>query len=313
MVVTGAAGFIGRHVVARLRALGYRVVGVDRRPWLPVAGETAMVADLTRAPRSVREALRRADGVIHLAGRPGVRDSSPGTARRRYLDNVVAGQVVCRTTPLDRPLVVVSSSSVYGGAQVPVGGTEPRPSHEDDPPRPLGGYATSKLALEAECDRRAAAGGRVTVLRPFTVAGEGQRPDMALSRWIEAARVGRPLVLLGGHDRCRDVTDVRDVADGLVRAVERGAVGTINLGTGRTHGLLTMASTVADALGVELVTTTRPAGPAEAVATRAHTARCDALLGFVPRTDLRDLIERQIAATISRPVETTRLLASEAV
>lgn len=313
MVVTGAAGFIGRHVVARLRRRGYRVVGIDRRPWIPVDGETALIADLTRPPRSVTEALRAADGVVHLAGRPGVRDTSPGTARRRHLDNVVAGQVVCRTTPLERTLVVTSSSSVYGGARVPAGGGEPRPSREDDPLRPLGGYATSKLALEAECDHRAAAGGRVTVVRPFTVAGEGQRPDMALSRWIEAARLGRPLVLLGGEDRCRDVTDVHDVAEGLVRAVERDPGGVINLGTGRTHGLRTMAATVADTLGVELVTTTRPAGPAEAVATRAATDRCAALLGFVPRTDLRDLIERQIAATIGRPVETPRLLASEAV
>ncbi|CAN5896527.1 hypothetical protein BH23ACT10_BH23ACT10_02950 [soil metagenome] len=74
VVVTGAAGFIGRHVVATLRRRGTPVVGIDRRPWRSAAGERAIVADLADADPAVDRVLARADGVIHLAGHPGVRD-----------------------------------------------------------------------------------------------------------------------------------------------------------------------------------------------------------------------------------------------
>jgi nucleoside-diphosphate-sugar epimerase len=301
VVVTGAAGFIGRWVVAQLRARGHEVVGVDRRPWTPVDGESALVADLLELQAPVLGAFRRADGVIHLAGRPGVRDAAPDARRLRHLDNVVAGEVVCRTTPRSCPLIVASSSSVYGGSRPGRAGDEPVASAEADPLRPQGGYARSKLALEAACRRRDEAGGHVAVLRPFTVAGEGQRPDMAFSRWIAAASDGRPLVLLGDPDRRRDVTDVRDVADGFVRALERGTRGSVNLGTGRSHRLRDLASTVAAIMGVELVTATHPAAAEEVVATRADTTRCRRELGFVPQTDLAALVARQVAATTPVP------------
>lgn len=306
VVVTGAAGFIGRWVVARLRDRGHDVVGIDRRPWTPVAGETTLVADLLDLPAPVLGALHRADGIIHLAGRPGVRDTAPDAGRLRHLDNVVAGELVCRATPPSCPLVVASSSSVYGGSRQGAAGDQPRASAEDDPLRPQGGYARSKLALEAACTRRHRAGGHVAVLRPFTVAGEGQRPDMAFSRWIAAASEGRPLVLLGDPDRRRDVTDVRDVAEGFVRALERGTLGAVNLGTGRSHRLRDLATTVAGIMGVELTTTTRPAAVDEVVATRADTTRCREELGFVPRTDLTALVARQVAATAPVPSHVVR-------
>jgi nucleoside-diphosphate-sugar epimerase len=305
VVVTGAAGFIGRWVVARLRAGGHDVVGIDRRPWTPMPGESSLVGDLVDAPTSVLRALRRADGVIHLAGRPGVRDTARDAGRLRHRDNVIAGEIVCRATPHASPLIVASSSSVYGGSRRGAGG-EPHASAEDDPLRPRGGYARSKLALESACARRYHAGGHVAVLRPFTVAGEGQRPDMAFSRWIAAASDGRPLVLLGDPDRRRDVTDVRDVAEGFVRAFERGTVGAVNLGTGRSHRLRDLATTVAEIMGVDLATTLHPAAADEVVATRADTTRCRQELGFVPQTDLTALVARQVAATTPVPSHVER-------
>src|SRR5918994_165350 len=152
---------------------------------------------------------------------------------------VVAGLVGARLAGVPRgtPLVVTSSSSVYGGAAG-------RPSHEDDPLRPLGGYARSKAAVERLCARRLAAGGLVTVARPFTVAGEGQRPDMALARWIAAVRARRPVPVLCSPGRTRDVTDVRDVVRALRLAAERRVAGPLNVGTGRPRTLAELAAAV---------------------------------------------------------------------
>jgi nucleoside-diphosphate-sugar epimerase len=289
-VVTGAAGFIGRTVVRRLLAGGERVVAVDRE-WQPAApGLTVLTGDLAAAGDGILAALASADRVLHLAGCPGVRDRGPDVDARRRRDNEAAAAAVLAAVPERTPVVVTSSSSVYGGT---VGG---RASVEDAPLRPHGGYARSKVAVEQLCRRRAERGGLVCVVRPFTVAGEGQRPDMALAQWIAAARAGRPLRILGSWERTRDVTDVRDVATALIQLADLEVTATVNVGTGIGHTLRDMAAAVALVLGVDIPATVRPAHPAEAVDTLADTGRLRRLLGWVPRTDLVDLVARQVAA-----------------
>lgn len=292
VVVTGAAGFVGRHVVAALVADGHAVIGLDRRPWIPLPDEQAIVADLLDP--GARPVLGRADAVVHLAGCPGVRDDRPDAGRWRWRDNVLAGQAVLDAVPRATPLVVTSSSSVYGGAGDPA---DPRPCREDDPRRPQGGYARSKAAFEDLCDAARARGRRVAVLRPFTVAGEGQRPDMALSRWIDAVRADQPVRVLGSLERRRDVTDARDVARAVLAALARDVDGVVNVGTGRTHRLADLVAAVEAAVGREARIEVTGASAEEVPATRADTARCHARLGFVPTTDLPALVARQAAHT----------------
>jgi nucleoside-diphosphate-sugar epimerase len=295
VVVTGAAGFIGAHLVRLLAGRGHQVVTIDRRPHAPTGTSAHLVADLVDDDRdgSVTDALRGAEAVFHLAGRAGVRDTSPDRERRRYRDNVLAAERVLGTVPAGVPLVVASSSSVYGGA---LHGGRLRPSAEADRLQPRGGYARSKVELERRCWQRAAAGGLVAVARPFTVAGEGQRPDMAIARWLAAARRGQPIRILGSPDRTRDITDVADVAFGLLRMAEGGVMGAVNLGSGVGHRLGDLAATVGAVVGHQPRLVLEPAGPAEPVATLADTRRCRRLLGFVPVTDLTALIARQAAA-----------------
>jgi nucleoside-diphosphate-sugar epimerase len=294
VVVTGAAGFIGRHVVRTLLRRGCAVTGVDRRPWVPAVGESMVVADLADPDEPVDHLFQRSTGVVHLAGRAGVRDRRADVATSRWRDNVIAGERVLEATPRDVMVVVTSSSSVYGGA-----GSRQRPHacHEDDPLCPLGGYARSKHALEQRCALRAERGGMVGVVRPFTVAGEGQRPDMAISTWIAALRAGRAVELFGSGARRRDVTDVRDVAEGIVRMLDRRVTRTVNLGTGTSHRLDHLLATVARLCAVDPAVAVEPALAEDVAATRADVRRCRELLGFVPATDLPALVSRQLAAT----------------
>jgi nucleoside-diphosphate-sugar epimerase len=295
VVVTGAAGFIGRHVVRALLRRGGAVIGIDRRPWTALPGEAGIVADLADHDERVGAVLRRSDGVIHLAGCPGVRDQRPDISTGRWRDNVIAGERVLEATPPDVMVVVASSSSVYGGAGSP---RRPRACHEDDVLRPRGGYARSKHVLEQRCTARAARGGAVGVVRPFTVAGEGQRADMAIARWIAALRAARPIELYGGGGRSRDITDVRDVAEGIIRMLDRRVTRTVNLGTGHSHRLDHLVSIVAALCGVDPVVTVMPVPADDVASTRADVRRCHDLLGFVPVTDLPALIARQIAGDI---------------
>jgi len=287
-VVTGAAGFLGRSLVALLLARGEPVVAVDRRPVEPRPGLTPLTADLADPDEPVRAALAAADRVFHLAGLPGVRDRCPPAARHR--DNVLATEQVLAAVPARTPLVFTSSSSVYGGSDCG------RASAERDPVRPRGDYARSKVAAEVRCRSRLAAGGQVVVARPFTVAGPHQRPDMALARWIEAATTGRPVRILGSPDRTRDVTDVGQVARALVALADQEVRGTVNIGTGAGHSLAALVAAVAAALDVEVRTELAPAHPAEVRDTLADPARLRRLIGWVPQTDLPALVARQVAA-----------------
>ena len=226
IAVTGSTGFVGSQLVRHLLDLGHEVVGLDRRVPQWGAERFAHVAAELRCPDGdVRAVLGSAEAVVHLAACPGVRDAGPDVAERRRRDNVEATDAVLALTPATTPTVVTSSSSVYGGT------VDGRASHEDDVLRPVGGYAESKALVERRCAQRRDEGGHVTVVRPFTVVGPGQRPDMALSRWIEQARRGQPLEVYGSLDRRRDVTDVRDVARALAALIEVPP-STVNLGTG---------------------------------------------------------------------------------
>jgi len=293
-VVTGSSGFIGRHLIAALAARGDTVVGIDRRPAVPGAPGIHVQLDLAD-PASrviVSDVLRSAEVVFHLAARPGVRGSGPEIAVARQRDNVDAGRVVLEETPPDTPIVVTSSSSVYGGARVVDGVV--RASHESDPLRPLGGYACSKVELERLCEARVAAGGLVMVARPFTAVGEHQRDDMALTRWLRAALAGRPLPVLGSLERLRDFTDVHGVVRALLALAAHGEPVVVNVGTGRPRSLGEVVASIEAVLDRELTVDVVPAGTEEPAATRAHTARCERVCGFVPVTDLVAVVRRTL-------------------
>lgn len=284
VVVTGAAGFVGSAVVSHLLGSGQRVVAIDRRRVVRPGGVVSVQADLCDGHPATLAALRMADAVIHLAGCPGVRNHALGVARRRQRDNVDATRALLMATPVDVPVVVASSSSVYGGARYG------RASREEDPCHPVGGYAASKVRAEHVCAGRIAAGGPLVIARPFTVVGEGQRPDMALSRWVTAARQGRPLRVIGSLERTRDFTDVREVARAL--AALPGATGVVNVGSGSPRTLREAVDAVGTVLGSEPVVEVVPAAPEEVPDTWADPTRLAELTGILPATDLVDAVAR---------------------
>jgi nucleoside-diphosphate-sugar epimerase len=293
IVVTGASGFIGANLVRHLVATGADVVGIDRRPDPPTHHARHVVADLVDLAASVdaRRLLGAADVIVHLAARPGVRDRSAGVELARHRDNVLTTRHVLAAAA--GPVIVASSSSVYGGT------TPGRPSHEEDLLRPIGGYARSKAAAEAECAVHRARGAAVCVVRPFTVVGPGQRRDMAVDRWLRAALAGRPIEVFGSPARSRDVTDVRDVARVLADLAEIAADGrrlpdVVNIGTGRARTLADLADAVGRAVPASRVLRVVADGEPEPDHTLADTRRCAAVLGYVPATDLDAVVAAQL-------------------
>lgn len=217
-VVTGAAGFIGSHLVETLEADGHKVDGIDCFTDYydsVLKEENARGLDVRRLDLADDELdLGGVDGVFHLAGQPGAR--SFGDVLPPYLrQNVLATQRLFETASRDGVRVVfASSSAVYGEA-------ERYPTTEAAVPQPTTPYGITKLACEhlARAYERSF-GLDVVTLRYFTVFGPRQRPDMAFTRIAFALARGEPFDLFGDGAQSRGWTYVSDVVDATAAAME---------------------------------------------------------------------------------------------
>jgi len=289
-VVTGAAGFIGSHLVEALRAAGHGVVAIDAFTdyYDPARKEeNAAGLDVSRLDLAEDELdFGDADGVFHLAGQPGVRSFGPVFAD--YVrHNVLATQRVLEAAGGAR-VVLASSSSVYGEA-------ETYPTPEDTPPRPLSPYGITKLAAEHLARAYATSFGRDTVvLRYFTVYGPRQRPDMALERIVEALAAGTPFELYGDGSQSRSFTYVADAVAATIAAMERAPAGaTYNVGGGEEATMREAIATLERISGRRLDVRSGPPAAGDVRRTSADVSRIRAGLDWAPRVRLEDGLSEQ--------------------
>ena len=214
VLVTGASGFIGGHLVRRLTARGCRVSCVVRAASLvdelQLAGAELVACDIADRNGLARAiAASNARVVFHLAGR--VRALDPGDFMRVNAGGVEAIAQACSDQP-DPPVLVLVSSLAAAG---PSG---ERPTIESDPPTPVSFYGRSKFAGEQVAMRYADAS-PITVVRPCVVFGAGDLGMYEVFRPI--ARSG--LHVVGGSgDRRVSLVAVADLVECLVLAAEQG-------------------------------------------------------------------------------------------
>lgn len=305
LVVTGAAGFIGSHLCARLLGLGATVVGLDaftsstgvgikrRRIDALCTGQPGwelVECDVT-APMAVDAVLARVRpaAVVHLAAQPGIARSFSHPQQTAH-HNLVGFQRVaeaCAHSPHVAHFVYASSSSVYGAH-----GNGPS-TEGATPPAPLNLYAATKLSNEWMAGTLARTHGlRSTGVRLFTVYGPWGRPDMAPTRFARALMAGQPLTIRGDGRMRRDFTFIDDAVDALVHLTASAPqpddplASIVNVGGGRPETVRTMAQSLARHLDRPLHWQARPAEAGEALATWACTRELDRREAPLPQTSL---------------------------
>jgi UDP-glucuronate 4-epimerase len=304
--VTGAAGFIGSHLVEALAAQGDEVVGVDNfDPFYPRAMKERNLAEMGRLSgftfreqdlldvAAVRALLTPDTVLVHLAAKAGVRPSlaDPVGYARANVTGTAAIAEAARQAGVSR-IVFGSSSSVYGD-------NTPVPFREDAVAvAPVSPYAATKRAGELFLASVAPIYGfRVTSLRFFTVYGPRQRPDLAIHAFTRKMVEGRTLTLFGDGTQSRDYTYCDDIVAGVLSAIawtEKAPIGveTFNLGGSRPVATEAMVAEIARALGIQPKIEWAPMQPGDVQRTAADLTKSTAVLGYQPRTAFPEGIRR---------------------
>ena len=320
-LVTGASGFVGRHVLPRLLAAGDTVLGLGLDPENgagPPPGATWERLDLLDAPRlAARVADFKPERVIHLAGQSaqGAALADPAPSMRVNVMGILHLLEALRRGAPAAKLLVVSSGEVYGNPG-------PAPVGEDAPLAPVNPYGASKAAAEILVGQAQRAwGARAVIARSFPHAGPGQRPAFALpafARQIARIEAGLqpPRLSVGNLEARRDFLDVEDVVAAylllldLDPAAGRGAGGEVyNVCSGETHsiregldGLLAQARLPG---GGRIDVETNPAllRPADQPVLCGRSDKLKAATGWSPRHDFPSMLERVLADWRRRTAE----------
>jgi UDP-glucose 4-epimerase len=261
VLVTGGAGFIGRHLVARLLAAGRAVTVLDDLSTgslanLPAHPSLSFMQASVLDAAATREAARGAAEVYHLASVVGMRRA---TQQREHAHRVaVEGTRHVLGASGAARAVLFSSSAVYGLRHADPA-SEAHALHERDTREYDGGgagYATGKLGLETLGADAARAGREVLVVRPFNVVGRGQSPayGMVLPTFVQRALAGEELIVHDDGRQARAFSHVDTFLDALFRlqgvpAAWRAPGNVFNVGTPEATTILQLADLVQELTG----------------------------------------------------------------
>ncbi|MGQ0699177.1 MAG: NAD-dependent epimerase [Panacagrimonas sp.] len=322
ILVTGAAGFIGFHLIQRLLDTGLRVIGLDNLndyydPALKLARLNQLQAHehfeflkLDLADREDMARLFESGGfgrVVHLGAQAGVRYSLSNPLAYVQSNLVGFAHVLegCRQHKVGH-LLYASSSSVYGA-------NERLPwSVSDNVDHPVSLYAATKKSNELMAHSYAHLYGLpCTGLRFFTVYGPWGRPDMAYYKFTQAMLARTPIDVFNDGRMQRDFTFIDDVVDAMVRlldkpaqpdpewnglnpqaATSRAPYRLYNIGHHSPVELLDFIATLERLLGITAIKRLLPMQPGDVPATFADVEALERDAGFSPKTSLDVGLER---------------------
>jgi GDP-4-dehydro-6-deoxy-D-mannose reductase len=282
IVVTGATGFIGRHLIPKLLEFGHQVTKADSQ-----SGDIAEESTWLKFPH--------AEAVIHLAGKSFVPASwqQPLQFLRCNVLGTVAALDYCKST---NARLVFVSSYLYGKARtIPTPETAPLTAHNP--------YALSKMLAEDACRFYAKQFGlHVTILRPFNVYGPGQHEHFLIPSIVRQINIG-DLIKVKDLEPRRDYIYVADFVEAIVKAVDlRAGFSVINIGSGVSHSVAELVRVIQDLKHTKLpVRSADERRKDEIMNTVADITLAQQLLGWRPTWTLSEGVRRTILEYVQVP------------
>ena len=296
IAITGAAGFIGSHLIRSLADLEFEIsLGIDS--FSPIYGgnwcnlrQKHLIPDVKVLKKDLLDltavelakALADTDILIHLAAYPGVLAGE--TKKQEYLINnvVSSGKIIeaCRLNKNVKAILFASSSSVYGDLalngpckEIDANGTQFK-SH----------YAMTKWLNEIQFgSSQQELDIPVIGLRFFTVFGEWGRPDMAYGRFTESILRNEPLKIYGGSDGARNMTHVDDATEIVIALINKlysnnfsaKKFDVFNIASKNYVSTLAIVETLGKILGIEPKIEFIERPPGDAIITKADTTKIE--------------------------------------
>lgn len=304
VIVTGAAGFIGSHLVQRLLKEKYKVIGIDcLTDYYPIEIKknnldklknenfTFLEQDITEM--ELISIFNKSKFLIHVAAQPGVRASWGNQFDTYVKDNILATQKILESAKESKSLqkiVMASSSSIYGeqeGVMI----------EDVTVPKPNSPYGATKLASEnlgliysSNYDLP------ITSLRYFTVYGPRQRPDMAFFRFIKANLLGEEMTIFGDGKQIRDFTFISDIIDANLNCMKSEIHGNVlNIGGGKTYSVRDVLNKIEIITGKKnkLIFAEKQKGDVKR--TEACIDKAIETISYSPKISLNEGLEKQIS------------------
>jgi len=296
IVITGSSGQLGSYLVEHFSG-DNEVVGLDIRecPYPEIAPLTTMADVVDHA--ALGELIRGADWVIHTAAQVSVERSVADPlydARNNVLGTV---NLLWNAFKYDvQKFMYISSAAVFGNpVRVPI--------DENHPTDPMSPYGASKLCGEKYVRSFSIAYGMSSVIiRPFNIYSPRADPDSpysgVITRFIQRAKNGEPLVIEGDGSQTRDFVHVSDVVRMVEMGIKKSASigGTFNCGTGIGSSISELADRIISLSGGDVPVEYAPPRMGDIRHSRADIGLAERLLGYFPKKDLSEGLKELLSS-----------------
>ena len=306
-VITGGAGFIGSNLVKALliQNTGIKITCIDNfDPFYSIVIKQNNIKEFNNnggfrllnldiAETSVATlcnlVTEPVDAIIHLAAKAGVRPSILNPVAYQHT-NILGTQLMLDFAKQKdiKQFVFASSSSVYGV-------NNHFPWKEDEQLLPISPYAMTKLAGEMLGHVYSHLYGiRFIALRFFTVFGPGQRPDLAIHKFVKALHMGQPISMYGDGSTSRDYTYIDDIVNGVISSIDynKSQFEILNLGNNYSISLKELINTIEEVTGKKATIEQLTEQSGDVSKTFADISKAKELLHYNPQTKLEDGIKK---------------------
>lgn len=298
VLVTGGAGFIGSHTVELLMSEGYEVYVLDNfhsgkiSNLSSVLGKVTLYAGDMRDDELVKKAVRDADYIIHLAAIVSVDEALRNPVEAFNVNALATTKLLEFARIFDTEKIVYASSSAVYGEPVNI------PISETHATNPINPYGASKLSGEALMRSYNTTYGTKTIsLRYFNVYGPRMIPGPyagVISKFIEAAKNGKPLMIYGDGNQTRDFVYVLDVAKANLIALKSNETGVFNIGTGKETKIIDLAKLIIDLTESNSGIIFTDPRPGDIYRSVADITKAKRYLNWEPNISLKDGLRRII-------------------